>query len=55
MGLITCPDGALIARAVAGSRATGEGRTLTFTSTGRNEAGDVVAAFRLTWLFRAKR
>ena len=57
LGLITftCPDGALIAQAVAESRATGEGRTVECTSTGVDEAGDVVAVFRLTWSFRAKR
>lgn len=57
VGLITftCPDGALIAQAVAESRATGEGRTVVCTSTGVDEAGDVVAAFRVTWSFRAKR
>ncbi|MDQ2773292.1 MAG: DUF4442 domain-containing protein [Bacteroidota bacterium] len=57
VGLITftCPDGALIAQAVAGSRATGEGRTVVCTSTGHDEAGDVVAVFRLTWSFRAKK
>ena len=57
VGLITftCPDGALIAQAVAASRATGEGRTVVCTSTGVDEAGDVVAVFRLTWSFRAKR
>ncbi len=51
----TCPDGAAIAQAVAESRATGEGRTLVCTSTGVDEAGDVVAVFRVTWSFRAKR
>ena len=57
VGLIffTCPDGLLIAQAVAESRATGEGRTVVCTSTGVDEAGDVVAVFRLTWSFRAKR
>ena len=57
VGLITftCPDGARIAQAVAESRATGEGRTLICTSTGRDEAGDVVAVFHLTWSFRAKK
>lgn len=57
VGLITftCPDGALIAQAVVESRATGEGRTVVCTSTGVDEAGDVVAVFRLTWSFRAKR
>ncbi len=57
MGLIafTCPDGAAIAQAVARSRATGEGRTVVCTSTGRDEAGAVVAVFRITWSFRAKK
>ena len=56
VGLIafTCPDGAAIAAAVAESRATGEGRTVLCTSTGRDEAGDVVAVFRVRWSFRAK-
>lgn len=57
VGLITftCPDGAAIAQAVAESRATGEGRTVVCTSTGIDEAGDVVAVFRVTWSFRAKK
>jgi acyl-coenzyme A thioesterase PaaI-like protein len=56
VGLITftCPDGAAIAQAVAKSRATGEGRTVVCTSTGRDEAGDVVAVFQVTWSFKAK-
>lgn len=56
VGLVafTCPDGAAIAEAVAESRATGEGRTVVCTSTGVDEAGDVVAVFRVTWSFRAK-
>ena len=57
VGLITftCPDGPAIAQAVTESRATGEGRTVECTSTGVDEAGDVVAVFRLIWSFRAKR
>ena len=57
VGLITftCPDGPRIAQAVAESRATGEGRTVECISTGVDEAGEVVAVFRLTWSFRAKR
>ena len=56
VGLITftCPDGAAIAAAVAKSRATGEGRTVVCTSTGRDEVGGVVAVFQVTWSFRAK-
>ena len=57
VGLIsfTCPDGPAIAQAIAESRATGEGRTAVCTSTGMDEAGDIVAVFRFTWSFRAKR
>jgi hypothetical protein len=50
----TCPDGAAIAQAVAETRATGEGRAVLCTSTGRDESGDEVAVFRLTWSFKAK-
>jgi redox-regulated HSP33 family molecular chaperone len=57
VGLVTftCPDGAALATAVAESRATGEGRTVVCTSTGHDEVGDVVAVFRVTWSFKAKR
>lgn len=57
VGLIrfTSADGAAIGRAIAESRATGEGRTVVCTSTGLDEAGDVVATFRITWSFRAKK
>ena len=57
VGLVsfTCPDGGHIAQAIAESRATGEGRVVECVSTGVDEAGDVVAVFRLTWSFRAKR
>ncbi|GGE97158.1 DUF4442 domain-containing protein [Hymenobacter cavernae] len=57
VGLITftCPDGASISKAVAESRTTGEGRTVVATSTGVDEAGDVVAVFRIVWSFRTKK
>ncbi|QJX46087.1 DUF4442 domain-containing protein [Hymenobacter taeanensis] len=57
VGLIafTSTDGAAIAQAMAESRATGEGRTVVCTSTGLDQAGDVVAVFRITWSFRAKK
>lgn len=56
VGLVafSCPDGAAIAQAIADSRATGSGRTVVCTSTGRDEADDVVAVFRVTWSFKAK-
>ncbi|OON68015.1 DUF4442 domain-containing protein [Hymenobacter sp. CRA2] len=49
-----CTDGEVIAQAIAESRATGEGRTVRATSTGRDASGDVVAVFHITWSFRAK-
>ncbi|SMB96534.1 conserved hypothetical protein [Hymenobacter roseosalivarius DSM 11622] len=57
VGLIrfTSLDGARIGQAIAESRTTGEGRTVVCTSTGLDEAGDVVAVFRITWSFRAKK
>ncbi|WBO83449.1 DUF4442 domain-containing protein [Hymenobacter yonginensis] len=56
VGLIafTSQDGPRIAQAITDSRASGEGRTVVCTSTGIDEAGDVVATFRITWSFRAK-
>ena len=57
VGLIrfTSTDGTAIGQAIAESRATGEGRTVVCTSTGLDATGDVVAVFRITWSFRAKR
>ncbi len=56
IGLITfrCEDGEAIAQAVAEARATGEPRVVACTSTGRDEAGDVVATFKFTWSFKAR-
>ena len=57
VGLIrfTSTDGAAIARAIAESRATSEGRTVMCTSTGLDAVGDTVAVFRIMWSFRAKK
>jgi hypothetical protein len=56
VGLITfrCDDGAAIATAIREARATGEPRTAAATSIGRDEAGDTVATFRITWSFKAR-
>ncbi|MBS1767155.1 MAG: DUF4442 domain-containing protein [Acidobacteria bacterium] len=51
----TCEDGAAIAEAIAATRADGEGRTVPCTSIGRDETGDEVATFVLTWSFKAKK
>lgn len=51
----TCEDGLLIKQAVEDSIATGEGKTVTAKSVGRNKAGEVVAEFFVTWSFKAKK
>lgn len=50
----TCHNGQQIQEAVARTKATGEGVTLTATSIGVDEAGDQVAEFRFTWSLKAK-
>ncbi len=52
--VFTCEDGEAIAAAIAGTRADGEGRTVPCVSVGRDESGDEVATFTLTWSFKAK-
>jgi hypothetical protein len=49
-----CDDGAAIAAAIQEARATGEPRTVTATSIGRDEGGDTVATFKITWSFKAR-
>lgn len=51
----TCRDGQAIFEAVAESKATGESRTVVTTSIGTDAAGDIVAEFRFTWSFKAKK
>jgi hypothetical protein len=50
----TCEDGLLIKQAVEDSIASGEGKTVTAKSVGRNKAGEIVAEFFVTWSFKAK-
>jgi len=56
VGLISfrCNDGEAIQKAVEETKATGEGVTVTATSTGTDETGDAVAVFKVTWSFKAK-
>lgn len=51
----TCEDGALIKQMIEESLDTGEARTITAKSVGRNKAGDIVAEFFITWSYKAKR
>lgn len=50
----TCKDGAAIQEAITAAKASGDGQTVTVTSTGRNAQGDIVAEFNFTWSFKAK-
>ncbi|MBS1565793.1 MAG: DUF4442 domain-containing protein [Bacteroidetes bacterium] len=51
----TCEDGDALNETIERAVSSGEGQEFTATSTGRNEAGEVVAVFRITWSFKAKK
>ncbi len=51
----TCSDGPLIKQMIEESIATGEGRTVTAKADGVNKDGETVAAFMITWSFKAKK
>ena len=50
----TCEDGSLIRQSIEEAIGTGDGRIVTARSTGRNESGEVVAEFTITWSFKVK-
>lgn len=50
----TCEDGLAIRKTIEDAISTGEGKTVTAVSTGRNAEGEVVAVFQVTWSFKAK-
>ncbi len=52
--LFTCEDGAAIQAAINESIKTGEGKTITTLSKGKNSANETVAEFLITWSFKAK-
>jgi len=49
-----CEDGSLIRQCIEEAIRTGEGRTISARSTGRNQRGEVVAEFTITWSFKVK-
>ena len=55
-GLIvfTCNEAKAIEKAIAESIESGEGKTVTVTSRGVDQAGDEVAEFKFTWTFKPK-
>ena len=50
-----CEEGSAIKRAIEDAIATGEGNTVRAKSTGKNQAGELVAEFYFTWSFKAKK
>lgn len=52
--IFTCEDGALIAQAVREAAASGKSVTLPARSVGKNEAGETVAEFVITWSFKIR-
>ena len=52
--LFTCADGDAVNKVVDEAINTGTGTTVTCHSTGRNEAGEMVAEFNFTWSFKAR-
>jgi hypothetical protein len=50
----TCHDGPAIMQAIERAIATGEGQTIEVTSVGKNEAGETISGFIITWSFKKK-
>ena len=50
----TCEDGDAINVLITDAIATGESKSIKAKSTGRNNAGEIVAEFFITWSFKAK-
>ena len=50
----TCEDGELFEQAISETISTGEPRTLRAKSIGKNQAGEIVAEFYITWSFKAR-
>ncbi len=53
--LFKCEDGELIHQTIENAIASGEGQSIECVSTGYNEKNEVVAVFKITWSFKAKK
>ena len=53
--VFTCEDGGALLAAIENAVATGQGQEFIARSTGRNEAGETVAVFFITWSFKARK
>lgn len=52
--VFTCEEGLALAAAIEEAVRSGSGQQVTVSTTGRNEKGEQVALFRITWSFKAK-
>ena len=50
----TCNQGSEVQRVVDEAIATGEGRTITMTATGRNQDGETLCKIHITWSFKQR-
>ncbi|MEP6675391.1 MAG: thioesterase [Ferruginibacter sp.] len=50
-----CNDGIAIKQCIEDSISTGEGKSITARSTGKNSDGEIVAEFEIIWSFKAKK
>lgn len=53
--LFKCNDGILISQIIEAAIVSEEGKSIECISTGYNEQNEVVAVFKVTWSFKAKR
>lgn len=51
----TCQEGLAIQETIEAAITTGEGKTIKVKSTGKNDKGELVAEFYLTWSFKVKK
>jgi acyl-coenzyme A thioesterase PaaI-like protein len=49
-----CEDGAMIKQAILECVSSGQAEEVVAKSTGRNQAGDIIAVFTFTWSFKIK-
>ena len=50
----TCEEGLAIIHTIEEAITTGQGKTIKIKSTGKNDKGELVAEFFITWSFKAK-
>ena len=51
----TCLQGIIIYQCIEEAIKTGNGTSIKVTSTGKNNAGEIVAIFNITWSFKVKK